>query len=54
MKRHFGGQNKLLNLASQTVNYGTPNGPTIAHVLTERYNKWFYLIIFAFNDLKNT
>ena len=54
LKRHFGGQNKLLNLASQTVNYGTPNGPIIAHVLTERYNKWFYLIIFAFNDLKNT
>ena len=52
LKRHFGGQNKLLNLASRTVNYGALNGPIIAHVLTERYSKWFYLIIFSFNDLK--
>ena len=52
LKRHFGGENKLLNLASRTVNYGALNGPIIAHVLTERYKKWFYSIIFAFKDLK--
>ena len=52
LKRHFGGQNKLLNLVGRTVNYDALNGPIIAHVLTERYNKWFYLIIYAFNDLK--
>ena len=39
LKRHFGGQSKLLYLADRTVNYGALNGPIIAHVLTERYNK---------------
>ena len=34
------------------MNYGALNGPIIVHVLTERFNKWFYLIIYAFNDLK--
>ena len=52
LKRHFGGQSKLLNLAGQTVNYGALNGLIIVHVLTERFNKWFHLIIYAFNDLK--
>ena len=52
LKRHFGGQSKLLYLADRTVNYGALNGPIIAHVLTERFDKWFYLIIYAFNDLK--
>ena len=36
LKRNFGGQNKLFNLASRTVNYGALNGPIIAHVLTEK------------------
>ena len=36
LKRHFGGQKKLLNLASRTVNYGALNGPIIAHVLTKK------------------
>ena len=52
LKRHFGGQSKLLNLAGQTVNYGALNGLIIVHVLTERFNKRFHLIIYAFNDLK--
>ena len=52
LKRHFGGQSKLLNLAGQTVNYGALNGLIIVQVLTERFNKWFHLIIYAFNDLK--
>ena len=39
LKRHFGAENKLLNLASRRVNCGALNGPIIAHVLTERYNK---------------
>ena len=52
LKRHFGGQSKLLNLVGQTVNYGALNGLIIVHVVTERFNKWFYLIIYAFNDLK--
>ena len=52
LKRHFGGQNKLLNLVGRTVNCGALNGPIIAHVLTERYNKQIYLIIYALNDLK--
>ena len=52
LEKTFGSQNKLLHLAGRTVNYGALNGPIIAHVLTERYNKWFYLIIYSFNDLK--
>ena len=52
LKRRFGGQSKLLNLADRTVNYGALNGPIIAHVLTARFEKWFYLIIYAFNHLK--
>ena len=36
LKRHFGGQNKLLKLASRKVNYGALNGPIIAHVLTKK------------------
>ena len=32
--------------------HGVLNGPIIAHVLTERFDKWFYLKIYAFNDLK--
>ena len=39
LKRHFSDQNKLLNLVGRTVNYGALNGPIIAHVLTERYEK---------------
>ena len=38
LKRHFGGQNKLLNLVDRTVNYGVLNGPIIAHVLTEIFD----------------
>ena len=38
LKRHFGGQNKLLNLVDRTANYGALNGPIIAHVLTERFD----------------
>ena len=52
LEKTFGGQSKLLNLAGQTVNYGALNGLIIVHVLTERFNKWFHLIIYAFNDLK--
>ena len=52
LKRRFGRQSKLLNLMDRTVNHGALNGPIIAHVLTERFEKWFYLIIYAFNHLK--
>ena len=38
LKRHFGGQNKLLNLVDRTVNYGVLNGPIIVHVLTEIFD----------------
>ena len=52
LEKTFWRQSKLLNLAGQTVNFGALNGPIIVHVLTERFNNWYYLIIYAFNDLK--
>ena len=45
LKRYFGDQNKLLNLAGRTVKYGALNGLIITHVLPERCNEGFYLII---------
>ena len=44
-KRYFGDQNKLFNLADRTVKYGALNGLIITHVLPERCNQGFYLII---------
>ena len=52
LEKTFWRSSKLLNLVGQTVNYGALNGLIIVHVVTERFNKWFYLIIYAFNDLK--
>ena len=52
LEKTFWRSKQTLHLAGRTGNYGALNGPIIAHVLTERYSKWFYLIIFSFNDLK--
>ena len=52
LKRYFGDQNKLLNLAGRTVKYGALNGLIITHVLLERCNEGFYLIISELNALK--
>ena len=52
LKRYFGDQNKLLNLAGHAMKYGALNGLIIAHVLPERCNEGFYLIIYELNALK--
>ena len=52
LKRYFGDQNKLLKLAGRTVKYGALNGLIITHVLLERCNEGFYLIISELNALK--
>ena len=52
LKRYFGDQNKLLNLAGHAVKYGALNGLIIAHVLPKRCNEGFYVIIYELNALK--
>ena len=52
LKRYFGDQNKLLNLAGRAVKYGALNGLIIAHVLPVRCNEGFYLIIYELNALQ--
>ena len=42
LKRYFGDQNKLLNLAGRAVKYGALNWLMIAHVLPVRCNEGFW------------
>ena len=52
LRRYFGDQNKLLNLAGHSVKYGALNGLIITHVLPKRCNEEFYFIIYGLNALK--
>ena len=52
LKRYFGDQNKLLNLAGRVVKYGALNGLIIAHVLPVSCNEGFYLITYELNALQ--
>ena len=52
LEKTFQRSKQTLHLAGRTGNSDALNGPIIAHFLTERYNTWFYFIIYSFNDLK--